>query len=56
MLIKPVNGRSVPDPARGDILPEKGRNVEPSSYWCRRLVEGDIEIITSDGDNNDSQL
>ena len=25
MFVKPVKGQSVPDPARGDVLPEKGR-------------------------------
>ncbi|EKP2071307.1 DUF2635 domain-containing protein, partial [Salmonella enterica] len=24
MFVKPVKGRSVPDPARGDLLPEGG--------------------------------
>ncbi|EIZ5819925.1 DUF2635 domain-containing protein, partial [Salmonella enterica subsp. enterica serovar Corvallis] len=27
MFVKPAKGRSVPDPARGDLLPEGGRNV-----------------------------
>ncbi|EEK3362579.1 DUF2635 domain-containing protein, partial [Salmonella enterica] len=26
MFVKPVKGRSVPDPAHGDLLPEEGRN------------------------------
>ncbi|EIZ5819918.1 DUF2635 domain-containing protein, partial [Salmonella enterica] len=25
MFVKPVKGRSVPDPAHGDLLPEEGR-------------------------------
>ncbi|EEK8087434.1 DUF2635 domain-containing protein, partial [Salmonella enterica subsp. enterica serovar Javiana] len=25
MFVKPAKGRSVPDPARGDLLPEGGR-------------------------------
>lgn len=45
MLIKPKRGRSVPDPARGDLLPEEGRNVEESSYWHRRIADGDIEEV-----------
>ncbi|EJO9958049.1 DUF2635 domain-containing protein, partial [Salmonella enterica] len=28
MFVKPVKGRSVPDPAHGDLLPEEGRNVD----------------------------
>jgi hypothetical protein len=45
MHVKPVKGRSVPDPARGDLLPESGRNVEESQYWLRRLTAGDIEKV-----------
>ncbi|OAT74895.1 hypothetical protein A9B99_17050 [Mangrovibacter phragmitis] len=47
MKLKPVNGRSVPDPARGDLLPETGRNVEKSSYWIRRLATGDVEEVVA---------
>ncbi|MBW9428674.1 DUF2635 domain-containing protein [Enterobacter kobei] len=43
MFVKPVAGRSVPDPARGDLLPEGGRNVEENSYWLRREADGDIK-------------
>jgi len=42
MFIKPVAGRQVPDPDRGDLLPAEGRNVEPHQYWLRRLDDGDI--------------
>jgi hypothetical protein len=45
MLVKPNDGRSVPDPARGDLLPDAGRNVEESQYWYRREQDGDIEIV-----------
>ncbi|WP_094105014.1 DUF2635 domain-containing protein [Shigella flexneri] len=38
MFVKPLKGRSVPDPARGDLLPSEGRNVEESSYWFRRIA------------------
>ncbi|TCC58950.1 DUF2635 domain-containing protein, partial [Citrobacter braakii] len=31
MFVKPLKGRSVHDPARGDLLPVEGRNVEESS-------------------------
>lgn len=46
MFVVPANGRSVPDPLRGDFLPEKGRNVEKNSYWLRRLKNGDVKEIT----------
>jgi len=42
MYLKPATGRTVPDPARGDTLPAQGRAVEPSQYWQRRLIDGDV--------------
>ena len=45
MFVKPKKGRSVHDPARGDLLPEEGRNVEDSQYWYRREIDGDIAIV-----------
>ncbi|WP_213322566.1 DUF2635 domain-containing protein [Klebsiella aerogenes] len=56
MFVKPKKGRSVPDPARGDLLPIKGRNVEPGAYWYRREAAGDIEKISDKGDKNDRKL
>lgn len=44
MFVKPKDGRSVPDPARGDLLPAGGRNVDESHYWHRRAAAGEIEI------------
>ncbi|EAN1851982.1 DUF2635 domain-containing protein, partial [Salmonella enterica] len=42
MFVKPVKGRSVPDPAHGDLLPEEGRNVDENNYWLRREAAGDV--------------
>lgn len=43
MYVKPNEGRQVPDPARGNTpLPAEGRAVEPTQYWQRRLVDGDV--------------
>lgn len=42
MFVKPTEGRAVPDPQRGDILPADGREVEPNQYWQRRVNEGDV--------------
>jgi len=42
MYVKPVEGRPVPDPDRGDTLPPEGRTVEPSQYWQRRVIDGDV--------------
>jgi len=43
MFVIPKDGRSVPDPARGDFLPQSWRNVDDSNYWYRRLTDGDVE-------------
>jgi hypothetical protein len=42
MYLKPVTGRSVPDPDRGDFLPVEGREVVDQQYWLRRLDDGDV--------------
>lgn len=44
MFVKPNDGRSVIDPGRGDLLPPAGRVVEPSQYWYRRQLDGDVVI------------
>ena len=44
MYVKPLNGRQVPDPAHGDILPVEGRYVVDDQYWQRRILDGDIEV------------
>jgi hypothetical protein len=49
IFIKPAQGRQVPDPARGDLLPPEGRSVESYQYWQRRIAEGDVvEAIPAD--------
>ncbi len=42
VTLYPVAGRAVPDPARGDLLPESGRPVPLDAYWTRRLQDGDV--------------
>lgn len=42
MYVIPTQGRAVPDPARGDTLPPEGRTVEPTQYWQRRVIDGDV--------------
>lgn len=43
MYLKPNAGRTVPDPARGDVLPPEGREIEATQYWQRRLNDGDVQ-------------
>lgn len=47
MFLKPTSPLvNVPDPAQqgtpGYWLPADGRDVEPSMYWTRRLLDGDV--------------
>lgn len=42
MFVKPAPGRVVPDPERRDLLPEEGRDVPETTYWLRRLADGDV--------------
>lgn len=40
--IHPAPGKKVPDPVLGDFLPEEGRTVTQTTYWIRRLRDGDV--------------
>lgn len=53
MFIKPAKGRSLPDPARGDLLPSEGRNVEENNYWLRRVAAGDVRRVNKKVKAND---
>lgn len=44
ITVVPVEGRSVPDPEAGDLLPAEGRDVTDNSYWRRRLKDEDIKV------------
>lgn len=50
MFIKPVDGRMVPDPTRGDVIPPEGRNVELDQYWLRRIEDGDVVEVAETTD------
>lgn len=51
MYVIPKDGRSVPDPARGDLLPAEGRNVEESTYWYRRVASGEVAVKATETEN-----
>lgn len=43
MFVYPKPGIRVRDPARKDLLPEKGREVaDQDIYWLRRIADGDV--------------
>ncbi|EEQ2239313.1 DUF2635 domain-containing protein [Escherichia coli] len=56
MFVKPVKERSVPDPARGDLLPTEGRNVDENNYWLRREAAGDIRRVNKKVNTDDDEL
>ncbi|EFC1528231.1 DUF2635 domain-containing protein [Escherichia ruysiae] len=56
MFVKPVKGRSVPDPARGDLLPTEGRNVDENNYWLRREAASDIRRVNKKVNTDDDKL
>ncbi|MCC3740219.1 DUF2635 domain-containing protein [Rouxiella badensis] len=45
MFVKPVAGRTVRDPVKGTFLPEEGAEVAKSTFWDRRLRDGDVITI-----------
>lgn len=42
ITVYPVEGRVVPDPELGGVLPPEGREVPRDPYWLRRLRVGDV--------------
>jgi hypothetical protein len=42
MFVRPAPGLSIRDPDLMDLLPEEGREVPDSTYWIRRLRDGDV--------------
>jgi cytoskeletal protein RodZ len=42
MFVKPEAGRTVRDPVKGTLLPEEGAEVPESTFWNRRLRDGDV--------------
>lgn len=47
LYLKPAAGRRVRKPD-GALLREAGERVERSSYWLRRLGDGDVEPTSAD--------
>lgn len=46
IVIKPVSGMKIYDPAHKDFLPEDGRQFSVlDAYWIRRRREGGIVVL-----------
>ncbi len=45
MFVKPAAGRNVPDPERGGLLAAEGREVEPTTYWHKRITDKDVDVV-----------
>lgn len=42
--VYPVTGRLVRHPATKQPIPAEGIEVEPDSFWRRRLADGDVSV------------
>lgn len=42
MVVKPKENLKIVDPVTGRALPPEGAKVVQSSYWLRRIAEGDV--------------
>ncbi len=47
VFVKPKEGLLVRDEKTKQILPIEGKIVEMSTYWVRRLKDGDVELVKS---------
>lgn len=45
MFLKPAEGLDVPDIDRGGLLAVEGREVTPTTYWQRRIDDGDVVLV-----------
>lgn len=45
VFVKPKEGLLVRDEKTKQILPIEGKVVEMSTYWVRRLKDGDVELV-----------
>lgn len=52
----PVFGVSVRDPRTYEYLPREGKRVALSTYWRRKIAQGDVRIMDDEGANDDDQF
>ena len=41
IFVKPVEGKRCKDPSTFELLPKAGKSVLKTSYWLRRIKDGD---------------
>ncbi|MTD67547.1 DUF2635 domain-containing protein, partial [Escherichia coli] len=51
-----VKGRSVPHPARADLLPAEWRTVDENNYCLRREAAGDNRRVNKKVNTDDDKL
>lgn len=56
MYVKPAPGLIVRDPVTKFPLPAAGREVQPTSYWLRRVAAGDVELTEAPTENPPSEI
>lgn len=47
MFIKPHNNLKIRDPQTQRHIPPEGTEVHESSFWLRRIQDGDVSVIES---------
>lgn len=51
VFLKPAPGRKVRDPVTRLHLPDSGKRVQISTYWTRRLADGDVVEVNQISDS-----
>lgn len=46
IYVRPAPGLQVRDPLSRQPLPDEGQLVEETSFWVRRLADGDVVLST----------
>lgn len=46
LFLKPKEGLKVPRPENGRELKAEGELVESSTYWRRRIIDGDVTEVS----------
>jgi len=44
-VVRPMPGRHIQDPVTGKLLEPMGELKPMTSFWCRRIVQGDAVVV-----------